>query len=486
MNPQTIQQLMLVRAVEEADLSGEEIPLSEREDATRQALTEIGDPGQPATSKIISRKQWQFFARRAEILHERTHHPVHSILPSLGTSKIAGGICLAAFVIGCASHMLGLTRSFDIVALPILFLLVWNLVVYALLLYKLLRPSPPSEKEGLLGFWITRLLLGRQEKNKESKASQVYLKALASWLKFWLSPAMLSWFHAGSACLVLGLLAAVYLRGLNREYVAVWESTWLSASGVQSFIGGLLSPASWISGIPLPATAEEWNQWRSSSGTGGAHAGRWIHLYAVTMIGGIVLPRILLAAQSSWISQRRRTAPPPWRSNERYVAQLLNQSQSSSESHIAVLPFDSKNTQLLRDAQFQKSITRLIHETWGLSAIPCWLETVRYGDEEDAFAKQWCDALTCDGAVLILDIKATPEDEVHGALLAAVAKHFAASEKGLLVVLESSGINQSNMTTRLDIWKKLVRAHHMTLLPVKEGMIIDACISPTSCVFQSH
>ena len=477
---------MLVRAVEETDLKGTELSLSEREDATRQALAELGDPGRPDESKILSPRQWHFFARRAEILQGKIRNPIGSVTPSLETRKIAGGLCLLAFVMGCASHMLGLTRSFDIVALPILFLLLWNLVVYALLLYRSLRPSLLSEKAGVLDFWITRLLPGRIENSMENKSSQAYLKALTSWLKSWLSPAIVSWFHAGSACLVLGLLAAVYLRGLNREYVAVWESTWLSANGVQSFIGSILSPASWISGIPLPASVEEWNQLRRTAGSGGANAAPWIHLYAITLLGGIVVPRIVLALLSSWTAKKYRTAPPPWRSDERYVTRLLNQSNSTGECHIAVLPFDSKNTQLLRDGKFQEFMTRLIREAWGLSAIPCWLESLRYGDEEEVFAKQWHDALTCDGALVLFDMNATPEDEVHGALLAAVAKHFSAREKGLLIVLECSGMNPTKKETRLDLWKKLASTHHLTLLPVSEGVSIDADTSPSACVFLPH
>lgn len=68
MNSETIQTLLRVRAMEEADPNGEKLPFSHRENATLEALTEVGDPGLASENKKITRQQWTFLARRAEIL----------------------------------------------------------------------------------------------------------------------------------------------------------------------------------------------------------------------------------------------------------------------------------------------------------------------------------------------------------------------------------------------------------------------------------
>jgi hypothetical protein len=141
---------MLIRAVEESDVRGEQLPFSEREDATRQALAEKGELGKAADSKKISPKQWAFLARRAEILHERLKTADDPLSPTFGTSKTVGGICLVAFGMGCASHVLGLARSFDIVALPFLLLMLWNAVVYGLILYGMIRPTKKSSIKWLV------------------------------------------------------------------------------------------------------------------------------------------------------------------------------------------------------------------------------------------------------------------------------------------------------------------------------------------------
>lgn len=466
MNPETIQTLLRVRAMEEADPNGETLSFSHRDHATLEALTEVGDPGLASENKKITRQQWKFLARRAEILQQEKNGNVSFFSPA-NTKRMAIGICLVAFVLGATSHILGLSRSFDIVALPILVLLLWNAVVYALIIYGWIRPAKATREHGMMGFWLKRLLPSSKGLPDADKASQFYLTSLVPWIRSWLTPSVVSWFHAGSACFVLGLLAAIYLRGLGKEYVAEWESTWFSASGVKTLIGGILSPASWISGISLPATLEEWDHLHRSHGRG-VNAGSWIHLYALTLIGGIVLPRMLLAGVSALKAKRALTSPPEWNAGEPYVARLLNQSRPSEHSRIAILPFDLKNIQMLTD-DYHKTMERLVRETWGQNATACWLECVPYGDEEEVFANKWQDAKTCDGALLLLDMSATPEREVHGALIDSVAKQFAHSSQGLLIVLESKGMNPAKLPTRLDLWKKILHQRNMRPLLIHEG-----------------
>jgi hypothetical protein len=92
--------------------------------------------------------------------------------------------------------------------------------------------------------------------------AEAYARVVAAWTRSWCAPAVVSWFHAGSACFTLGLLGAIYFRGLFTGYLAGWESTWLDARGVSAFLEillcllCLLCPASRITGIPLPGSNE--------------------------------------------------------------------------------------------------------------------------------------------------------------------------------------------------------------------------------------
>ena len=116
--------------------------------------------------------------------------------------------------------------------------------------------------------------------------AEAYARAVAAWTRSWCASAVVSWFHAGSACFTLGLLGAIYFRGLFTGYLAGWESTWLDARGVSAFLEillCLLCPASRITGIPLPGSNEGWELLLRAPSREGVPAGPWIHLYAVTL-----------------------------------------------------------------------------------------------------------------------------------------------------------------------------------------------------------
>ena len=229
MNPASIQQLLLTRAAEEADSRGEQIPFFEREEATREALLVTGDIGKSVAVRHITDKQWYFLSERAGILHDRAQEiaMVGNISVPYQTAWIGSGLCLAAFVIGFASHVAGLTNSFDLLALPFILILLWNAVVYAIWFYGLIRKSGTNRGHGLVERLVGRKIHSLYGAQLDNKARKAYMKSLATWLRSWGTPTAVSWFHAGSACFVFGLLAAIYIRGLNKEYFAGWESTWL-------------------------------------------------------------------------------------------------------------------------------------------------------------------------------------------------------------------------------------------------------------------
>lgn len=483
MNPVTIQQLLLTRAAEEADSGGEEIPFSEREGATRQALLVTGDPESSATGRKITDGQWRFLAERAGCLQDRAQAMAGNLPVPVETARIGAGLCLAAFAIGFASHVVGLTHSFDLLALPLILIFLWNAVVYAFWFFGLIRKSGADEGNGLVARLVGRTIHSPVGDQPDNMARRAYLKAVASWLQTWGKPTVASWFHAGSACLVLGLLAAVYIRGLNKEYVVGWESTWLGEKGVSTIVGGLLSPASWISGIPLPDSLEDWNRLKRVPGRAGENAGPWIHLYAITAIGWIVLPRMVLACASAVRARRLRATPPKWDLEEPYLRRIFGLARQDGDFKIAILPFDIKNPGMIRDGAYRDALERLVRETWGQGARPCWMECAGYGDEDDIWDGIWNDAVKCEGAVLLFDIHATPENEVHGALLDVVLKRFAGGHRGVLSVLESARFNPDRSKSRLDLWQELAWKRKVGLLPLDSAVARDPALPPSSLVY---
>ncbi len=483
MNPFTIQQLLLTRAAEEADSRGEQIPFSEREEATRRALAVTGDLGKSAAGRNISDRQWRFLAERAGFLRDRAQAMVGDIPVPLHTAGIGAGLCLAAFFFGFASHVAGLSHSFDLLALPLILILLWNALVYAFWFYGLIRKPGTDGGYGLVARLIGRKIQSPDGSQPGNKARKVYLESVASWLRSWGTPTVASWFHAGSACFVLGLLAAVYIRGINKEYFVGWESTWLGARGVSTAVGGLLAPASWISGIPLPDSLDDWNRLKRASASAGENAGPWIHLYAITLTGWIVLPRLVLSCASSVRARSLRATPPKWDAEEPYLRRILGLARQDGNFSVAVLPFDIKNPGMIRDGVYRDALERLVRETWGQGARPCWFECAIYGDEDGIWDGMWADSVKCEAAVLLFDLHATPEDEVHGTLLDAVLKRFAGGRRGVLSVLESARYNPDRFKSRLALWQEFAWKRQVNMLPVDSAVGRDTALSPSSLVY---
>lgn len=120
--------------------------------------------------------------------------------------------------------------------------------------------------------------------------------------------------HLAAIAVAIAAVAALYWRGLTVDYRAGWESTFLSAAGVQALLGTVLQPAAALSGIALPDLAG-WQAMQFAAGAAqsptGVPAASWLHLLAITALLAIVLPRALLAALAHQ-QARRAAAHWPW------------------------------------------------------------------------------------------------------------------------------------------------------------------------------
>jgi hypothetical protein len=477
---ESILPLLRLRAAEESDPRGDVIRWDEREYASQEALRVAGDPKSSSKEDVVSESQWRFLTARAEVLRARAVEVVGDI-PSFGSLGTWGRvICLIALILGFASHGAGLSRSFDLLAGPFLVLIVWNGVVYAMLIYRMFRKSPASNQPSVIKMFLEKRINGLFGDVSQNKARAAFAQAVKTWLRSWTTLALVSWFHAGSACFTIGLLVAIYARGVNTGYVAAWESTWFDPQGVATFLNALLAPASWISGIPLPDSIDGWRQLQRVAGHEGVSARPWIHLYAITMLVGVIVPRFFLAMASYFRATRLRDTPPAWHANDAYLRRILSLARQGGDMGIAILPFDLKQPDAINAGTYRDAIERLARETWGQGGRARWLKSVSYGDEEAVWEDAWSDAINCDGALLLFDLGATPEDEVHGVLLEEVLKRHASGRGGVLIALEASHFSSARFDSQLKLWREFAAQRKCAVLPLEKGSIRDESISPSS------
>jgi GTP-binding protein EngB required for normal cell division len=180
-------------------------------------------------------------------------------------------VVLAAFLLGIGTDAVGsASHTVNILAPPLVLLMLWNVSVYA---------------------FIAANALSKSRHFKLPKLNQTEAIALAR------GTAVMHW---AAAALALGALLAMYWRGLVFDYQAQWQSTFLSSTSAHQIIGFVLSPAAWLAGffggMPFPDLAS-FEQLRAPASLG-ENAARWIHWYAITVFLIVLLPRSLLALWS--------------------------------------------------------------------------------------------------------------------------------------------------------------------------------------------
>jgi hypothetical protein len=478
-----IRTLLLVRAVEENDPHGELLPLDLRE----QAVATMAPPQAPVgVGGGLSAQDWRYLCCRAAVLFLHLPGAVQGWLGHLPGRAWLGWVWVLACAAGAVSHWAGLGRAFNLLGGPLLAVLCWNLAVYLVLGLRIAvrwfrRSVPRPARQPVrqqLARWLARLAGGPRAASRENDPSAseaaraAYEAARRGRDRLLALPLAALLLHGAAAAFALGLLAAVYLRGISQQYQVVWESTWLGPQAVGWLMQVLLGPAAALTGIGLPTDAAAWEALRAGGGPPQA-ANPWIHLFAVSIMLFVVTPRLLLAGWAALRLRLRAAKPPDWPRADRYARRLLSLPVGESGPAVAVLGFGFRRLDSWSGAAFRNGLAGLIRDCWGRGGEARWLPPAAYGEESEVWEEQWRDVREAGAAVLVMDASATPEDEVHGEVLAAARQRIAGAGKELLVVLELAAFPVERRAPRLAAWNKLAARHQVTLLPVQDGGMLQ-------------
>ncbi len=485
--PEAIGDVIWLRSIEECDRRGEVLPFEAREAASCGAAESMG-AGLGDGAEALSERDWAYLVERVRRLRGamRSVAAMPSWVRHLRWWPAAFG--LAAFVTGFGSHYVGLDRSFDLLSGPVLLVLLWNTVVCAHAVTSLFggegRPRTPA-----MAGWVARWLQGRAPSAGGGEGAAIgacawerYGRLWWPWAGGWLARSVAGWLHGAGLCFVLGLVGGVYWRGLASQYLAGWESTWLGPREVGAFLGALLWPASAVTGIALPSETSGWEALRRGSGFAGVPAGPWIHLYATTLMLYVGAPRFLLLCWSALDAARAVRTPPRWTRREAYVRRVLASAKKGSAVRVAVLPFDVKRPARLADGAFRDAVGRLAREIWGSAARVDWGAGASYGEESVVWEGPWRAMGDAGAGLIVMDATATPEAEVHGMVLGAVAAQFSGRD-GVVVGLECAGLGVERVASRLDIWKRMAGMRGLKVLALQCGEPADSADDPMEFVW---
>jgi hypothetical protein len=412
MNEQAARHVLLVRAVESADRERALITEADRQHAARAAAElarwSASERGEAASAE-------RFVEKRAELLlgklSERERRLAQAVRGLAWRPWIGVLLPLIALSLGAFVQQVGDRQHINVLAFPLLTIVLWNLVVYLLLLARALlalgRGTPPlaGARGAVVGF------ARRGGRRLSGTAGDAFAAFLDEWTRTaapLLGARAARVLHLSAALLAVGAIAGLYVRGLVLEYRAGWESTFLAVPQVHALLSSVLGPVASALGQPFPGADELARiRWPDSPGE---NAARWIHWYAVLVAALVVVPRLALGAWARWREQRlSRRFPIPL--NEPYFRRLLG-GFSPERLQLRVVPYsytlDEASLRGLREA------TRaLLGDQSDLAVRPA----VAFGQEAAAASGLDPGDRTVGLTVALFSLAATPEHENHGAFL---------------------------------------------------------------------
>jgi hypothetical protein len=384
-------------------------------------------------------------------------------------------VLLGGALLGVAVDAIGGSQRINLLAPPVWAVIGWNGLVYAGLL---LAPLSGRAGHGPRRWWAALLRhkdAAAPATTKDARPAAARVAALRCFHRDWAQVAaplgaarITLLLHLAAAALACGLIAGLYARGLVLDYRAGWQSTFLEAPQVHAVLSTALAPAAAATGLAVPdATAVA----ALSVGPGQVATGPaavWIHLYAATLALAVVLPRMLLALLAALRARHlaQRLVLPlhePYFQRLLLARGLVLGAAAGLAPVVAVLPHATP-ARAAAALGLRSLLARVLGDAVQLQvAAP-----VAYGAEEVAALPAAPPGLAL--RLLLVDLGATPEAEVHGRLLQALAAQPA--QAPLLLLADESAFARrfgelpERLAQRRHAWQQLAQAQAVAWLSV--------------------
>ena len=320
MDARALRKVLLIQAIEETDRTGEALPLAERVEATRAVVGKNPPTLEPQPEAPLSSATEWFLVRRAEVLlrrlSERSPGIDHVLAIAGGAIAFDRGLLVVAFALGALLSFLDGHYGINILAPPLVGLVLWNVLVYVLMLG---RRSASSWLARLYSRWarghFERLL------SHSTRFNAPLAPGLRRFAGDWWEVARPLFAARGRRLLhwcavfvALGLVTGYYFRAHLLLSHAGWaDGHVFGPTTAHAFITLLYGPAALLAGIILPTT-DGIAELRWTVGQhGGGDASAWVHLIAATAFLYIMVPRLLAVLVSTfglWRLSRQVSLPP--------------------------------------------------------------------------------------------------------------------------------------------------------------------------------
>lgn len=359
-------------------------------------------------------------------------------LPWMTGQRPGAWLLLPALLAGALFSGLTTGGRFNILAPPLLGLLLWQLLIYGWLLWPHTRADArPLTRRLPVLLWFGRRFVRSGAGKRLAAVPGRFVAAFADAAPALLLGRLAATLHAAAAAFATGAILGLYWDGLGVAYHAYWESTFLGPGTVSTLIAAVLTPASLITGIPLPD-----GEAVAGMASTAVPAAPWIHLWATTLVLVAVLPRLALTGLA--LVQARRHGSIDVDGHHPTLRRILAQASGTRlTARIQPLGYrpDAATLERLRDR-----LDEHFHGQVQAEVAPA------VAADADALPPIEGDLTRL---VLLMNPAQTPELEIHGPLFAAAARQAA-----LCVVLDAGAYRTSaeRRAGRITAWQRLLDA----------------------------
>lgn len=476
MDEQAARQVMLVRAIESTDVKRQVLSDDDRAHASQSAHALAQWDASASQSAVTPAL---FLQKRAGLILKR----IEDRTPKFGAvaaqksalASVANAMPVLGLLTGVLADRISDPHRVDLLSAPLLLIIAWNAVVYALLLYGWIASAfrrAGAGKRGwahIMGFKAP--ISGKLPQPLAAAASAFaveWLAASAPLTRVRIARAV----HFSAAAFALGAVVSLYVRGLLSQYQAGWESTFLDTPQVHTALSLLFLPATSVFQLPgfsladvqalrLPQSVNPGNVGNFAGGA------LWVHLYAATLLLMVILPRMALAGVARW-RETRLSKNFPIDLGQPYFRKLAEKIGPDLPAVLRVFPY-SFTVDETRDRGLATVAKLLLGEKARVMLRP----STGYGQEPLDIPEKLPGSATLGNpaialTVALFNLNATPEQENHGAFLDRFVQQRVTGfsvlidESGYLERMDAQGRGSSRMRERTALWREFCAQHKAT------------------------
>lgn len=302
MHEPAARRIVLMRAIEAADTQGRLVSEVERDQIDREARQAAG----VGAEQNITVSPERFLDLRAQrllaVASGRNPHLAALQEPPYWQRWFAAGTPVAALLLGVLTDVIANPHRVDLVSLPLLGILAWNLAVYLALIAGWALAGHREARPLLagLGRWTDgeRAMRRRAANLSTSVAAQFHLRWYPA-TRALHAQRIKRVLHLAAAAWAVGVGLSLLIRGLVVEYRVGWESTFLTDAQVHAILSFLRLPALLL--FPFqPFSVQEVAALQFSQGGGALAGARWVYMYVALLLVVVVVPRLVLAGVAYW------------------------------------------------------------------------------------------------------------------------------------------------------------------------------------------